>query len=315
MRVFTELDKVSCIFPKTSIALGNFDGLHIGHQSVILRAVRIARQKNIASAVFTFSNHPISIIDPKRSPPLLLTAQDKIKLLRNIGVDALILIPFTREMLRLSPEDFIQLLIRNLNPVHIEVGPNYSFGYRGRGTPDMLRAAGEQYGFSVDIHPAVYMEEKLVSSTAIRRMIQHGKMEKAAAYLGRPFRLKGRVVGGDGRGRHLGYPTANLSIEEGLILPEDGVYAVEILTRQGIYQGVANVGANPTFRGQHRRIEVNIFDFSADLYGCIITVLFLQQLRKEITFASANELQAQISCDIQQAKKFFFAKENLSNPL
>ncbi|MBP2640055.1 MAG: riboflavin biosynthesis protein RibF [Firmicutes bacterium] len=308
MRVFTELDKVHSFFPKTSIALGNFDGLHIGHQSVIMRAVRLARQKGVASAVFTFSNHPISLIDPKRSPPLLLTAQDKIRLLRSIGVDALILIPFTPEILQLSPEKFVQLLINTLHPVHIEVGPNYSFGHRGRGNPEMLREAGEQYGFSVEIHPAVYIEDVLVSSTVIRRLIQQGKVEKAAAYLGRPFRLKGRVVSGDGRGRNLGYPTANLSIEEGLISPGDGVYAVEILTRHGIYQGVANVGENPTFKGQHRRIEVFIFDFSADLYGCIISVLFLKQIRKEITFSSASELQTQIAHDIIKAKDFFSAR-------
>ncbi len=305
MRVFNTLDEVHAFFPKTCVALGNFDGLHIGHQSVILRAVRLARQKGVASAVFTFSNHPISILDPQKTPPLLLNGQDKIRLLRSIGVDALVSIPFTPDFLQLSPEKFINLLVETLHPVHIEVGPNYSFGHRGAGTPEMLLAAGEQYGFSVEIHPAVYMGEDLVSSTVIRQMIQSGNVEKAATYLGRPFRLKGHVIKGDGRGRTLGYPTANLSIEDGLIAPEDGVYAVEILTRHGIFQGVANVGANPTFKGHHRRIEVFIFDFSADLYGCTIAVLFLVQLRKEITFASVTELQTQITFDVEQAKKFF----------
>ena len=305
MRVFTTLADVSCHYPQTTVALGNFDGLHIGHQSVIACAVRIAQQQGIASAVFTFSNHPLSVIAPERCPPQLLTTTDKVRLLRDIGVDILISIPFTSELLRLSPQEFITLIVDTLHPVHIEVGPNYSFGHKGAGTPEMLQAAGEQYGFAVEIHPAVYVDDILVSSTAIRQMLRAGEVDKAAAFMGRPFCLKGRVITGDGRGRTLGFPTANISLKEDLIVPGDGVYAVEIITQQGVYHGVANVGMNPTFHGKNHRLEVFLLDFSADLYGRIITVTFLQKLRQEIKFSSALQLQMQIACDVAQARQIF----------
>lgn len=305
MEVLNQLTTLKDQYPRITVALGTFDGVHIGHQKVISRSVESAKQLDGTSVVFTFSNHPLSIIAPERCPLQIITQDDKVELIEKLGVDILINIPFTAEFLNLSASQFISLLLDQLNPKHILIGPNYFFGYKRCGTPELLQKSGLQYGFTVEINPTVYVDDVMVSSTLIRQMITAGQVHQAATLLGRPVTLKGRVIHGAKRGRLLGYPTINLGIASGLAIPQNGVYAVELIIQDNQFNGIANVGTNPTFHDIGRRIEVHILDFSGDLYGEAVTVRFLNHIRKEQTFSNSEELKSQIAKDIVAAQKYY----------
>ncbi|MBP2657995.1 MAG: riboflavin biosynthesis protein RibF [Firmicutes bacterium] len=305
MEVLNQLTTLKDQYPRITVALGTFDGVHIGHQKVISRSVESAKQLDGTSVVFTFSNHPLSIIAPERCPLQIITQDDKVELIEKLGVDILINIPFTAEFLKLSASQFIRLLLDQLNPKHILIGPNYFFGYKRCGTPELLQKSGLQYGFTVEINPTVYVDDVMVSSTLIRQMITAGQVHQAATLLGRPVTLKGRVIHGAKRGRLLGYPTINLGIASGLAIPQNGVYAVELIIQDNQFNGIANVGTNPTFHDIGRRIEVHILDFSGDLYGEAVTVRFLNHIRKEQTFSNSEELKSQIAKDIVAAQKYY----------
>lgn len=305
MKIFNEIIKLDADFPGITIALGAFDGIHIGHQKIISRAVELAKKINGTSVVFTFSNHPLSVVAPQRCPLQLVTQDYKAELIQELGVDILVTIPFTTQFFHLSAQQFINLAMENFSPQHIVVGPNYFFGYKRSGTPEFLQQSGLQHGFNVEIHPAVYVNNTVVSSTLIRQMILAGNIDQAAQLLGRLVNVKGVVIHGAQRGREMGYPTINLEIANQLILPADGVYAVSLCLGNRLYNGVANIGNNPTFNGSDRRLEVHILDYSGDLYGQWVTVNFLKQIREQITFASADELKFQIRQDIKAAQVYF----------
>lgn len=306
MEICTRLADVQGRLQQTAVALGTFDGVHLGHQTIISHAVNLARQSNGTSVVFTFSNHPLSVINPKHCPPLIITPEEKAARIAALGVDVLLTIPFTRELLQLSPRDFISLLTDALQPAYIVVGPNFTFGYRGAGTPELLRQGGKENGFEVVIPAALHIGKVLVSSTAIRQLILKGKVQQAATLLGRPFRISGQIEPGDGRGgRIIGFPTANISLDASLVTPADGVYAVQTTVGEAQYKGLANVGSNPTFHGKNRRIEVHILDFSGDLYGQNIAVDFLAKIRDEKTFDGVGSLKAQIAKDISAAQQYY----------
>jgi len=305
MKIFNKIVNLSADFPGITVALGTFDGIHMGHQKVISRAVDLAKQINGTSVVFTFSNHPLSIVAPQRCPLQLVTEDDKADLLKELGVDVLLTIPFTMDFLQLSALQFIHLIMDNLNPKEIVVGPNYFFGYNRSGTPEFLQQSGIKYGFNVEIQPTVYVNDKIVSSTSIRQMILSGDIDQAAQLLGRPVKVSGTVIHGAKRGRELGYPTINLQFSKQLILPVDGVYAVSLTIKNIHYNGVANIGNNPTFNEIERRLEVHILDYSGDLYGQPVTVIFLKHIRGQITFSSSTELKWQICEDIKAAQLYF----------
>lgn len=305
MEVLNQLTTLKNQFPGITVALGTFDGVHIGHQKVISRSVELSKQLHGTSVVFTFSNHPLSIIAPERCPLQIITQDDKVELIEKLGVDILLNIPFTAEFLQLSASQFVHLLLETLNPKHILIGPNYSFGYKRSGTPELLQEAGLKYGFKTEINPTVYMNNTMVSSTLIRQMIASGKVDLAANLLGRLVTLKGTVIHGAKRGRLLGYPTINLEVSPGLVIPQNGVYAVQIMTRNTRYNGVANIGTNPTFNDIGRRIEVHILDFSGDLYGELVTVSFLKHIRNEQTFSNSDDLKLQITKDVGTAQKYY----------
>ncbi len=305
MQIFTKLTSLNQKFSGISIALGTFDGIHTGHQKIISRAVELARQINGTSMVLTFSNHPLSVVAPQHCPQQLVTQEYKAELIENLGVDVLLNLPFTPQFLQLSATEFIHLTLGNLSPKHIVVGPNYFFGYKRSGTAELLQEAGNKYGFNVEIHPTVYVDDVVVSSTLIRQLIAAGKVDQAAHLLGRPLALKGTVIHGDKRGRQLGYPTINLKIPNHLILPTDGVYGVVVTIHNIEYKGVANIGNNPTFNGIHRRLEVHLLDFDDNVYGQIVTVSFLKKIRGQITFSNAEQLKVQIFEDVLTAKQYF----------
>lgn len=305
MQIINDVTNLNLKCPRITIALGTFDGIHIGHQKIISRAVTLAKQINGTSVVFTFSNHPLSVVAPQHCPLQLVTQEYKAELIEKLGVDILLSIPFTPEFLQLSATQFIQLAVGNLSPKHIVVGPNYFFGHKRSGTPEILQQAGRDHGFQVEIHPTVYCNDTMVSSTLIRQMIAAGEVDKTPQFLGRLFEVKGTVIHGAKRGRKLGFPTINLEIAPQFILPADGVYAVALTIHHTTYQGIANIGNNPTFHDIHRRLEVHILNFADDLYGQSVTVSFLKRIRAQITFSNPEELKKQISLDIKAAQDYY----------
>lgn len=305
MEILNQLTTLKKQYSRITVALGTFDGVHLGHQKVISRSVELAKQLEGKSIVLTFSNHPLSVIAPERCPLQIITQEDKAELIKKLGVDILLNIPFTAEFLQLSASQFIELLMDTLNPKHILIGPNYFFGYQRLGTPELLQEAGLHYGFKTEINPIVYVDNIMVSSTLIRQMIRTGKVDQAANLLGRLVTLKGTVIHGAKRGRLLGYPTINLDVDPSLVVPHNGVYAVELTIQDIQYNGVANVGTNPTFNDIRRHIEVHILDYSGDLYGQLVTISFIKHIRNELTFENIEDLKLQISKDIAIAQKYY----------
>lgn len=306
MELCTELSQLKEKYNKCCIALGTFDGVHKGHQQVIGAAVEHAREIGGTSLVFTFSNHPLSVVAPERCPVRLMTNADKEVVMEQLGVDVLVNIPFTKEILSVGAEDFICMLVDAYNPAFVVVGPNYTFGYKNQGTPELLIELGKKYGFEVKIHDAVCDTVELISSTLIRGYISEGNVEKTASLLGRNFRLTSTVVHGDARGRTIGFPTANLDIPSEAAVPNNGVYAVRAITEDGsVHSAVANIGINPTFNGVYCHIEVHILDFARDIYNQQLTIEFLAKLRNEKKFSGIDALVTQLHQDVETAKKYF----------
>lgn len=305
MQIFSNISDLTKNYSNIVVALGTFDGVHIGHQSIIKKAIKLAKEIDGTSAVFTFSNHPLEIICPSKCPLTIGDNYDKELWMRELGIDILVDIPFTANFLKLSPIDFLTLLKTNLNPKYIVVGPNYSFGYKGQGNSKLLIELGKNFGFKAEIQPEVYIENKLVSSTLIRSLIVKGDIASANKLLGKRFKLGGQVIQGDQRGRELGFPTANMEIKKGRVIPSNGVYAVDVIFKNKLYHAIANIGTNPTFNGSVRHIEVHILDFNMNIYDEIIEIQFIKKIRNEKEFESKNKLISQIKLDIQAAFKNF----------
>ncbi len=286
------------------VGLGNFDGVHIGHQKLISELVSLAKEIGGTPAVFTFNPHPLEVLSPGACPPQLLSQESKQKLIAKLGVEVLLQVPFDLKLAGMAPEDFIKtVLYEGLGARGVVVGYNYTFGHHGYGTPALLEKLSSNYGFQVRIIPQVVDEGQAVSSTLIRNLIATGDVVRAARLLGYfPF-TEGQVVVGDRRGSDaLGFPTANLEIGRNTLVPANGVYSVRVFADGDVYQGVANIGTKPTFHGKKRNVEVHILDFYQDLYGKWIKISFTRRLRGEKRFATPTELVEQIKRDILEAK-------------
>lgn len=285
------------------VGLGNFDGVHIGHQKLILGLVKMAETVGGTPVVFTFNPHPMVVLNPGKSPPLLLSQEAKQKLIAKLGVKVLLLVPFDLEFASQTPEDFVKTVLHEEMGVKgIVVGYNYTFGYHGRGTPALLEKLSSIYNYQIKVMPPVMVEGQVVSSTLIRNLILKGKVSEAAKFLGYyPF-IEGKVVTGERRGRSLGFPTANLNIDQNLLVPANGVYLAKVYVGGDTYFGVSNIGVKPTFRGKVRNVEVHLIDFCRDLYGKHIKVSFTKRLREEKRFETPSDLIKQIEQDIQRAR-------------
>ena len=305
MEVYNKLTDLTKKYPRLTVALGMFDGVHIGHQSIIRRAVELARTIDGRSVVFTFSNHPLSVLAPQALPPQIGNNSLREQRLAELGVDILISIPFTKEFASRRPEEFLELLRQNLAPYYVVTGPNYTFGNKGKGTQRMLMRSGLEYGFTAEICPAVLRDGRPVSSTRIRKLLSEGDLQTASDFLGYPFTVIERVIHGDERGRVIGFPTANLAISEQRVMLPNGVYAVGVTYQGKHYNGVANIGNNPTFKGCNRRIEVNIDAFSGNIYDMLIAVEFLVKLRDEVKFDGVEQLVRQIKKDKEKARNYW----------
>lgn len=313
MEIITSLDaELKNKYPATVIALGTFDGLHLGHTDVINTAKDYAERSGLKLAVFTFSNHPLALIRPDLVPVRIISAEEKIKLLESFGVDYLINIPFTEDFAALSPDEFLDRLAC-FNYRCLVVGENFTYGFLGSGKTETLERSGRKNGFDVIVRPLVKMNGNVVSSTGIRNLIQAGHIEYANRMLGRAYSITGKIVHGEQRGRKLGFPTANIELLHGeMAVPAPGVYAVTASIEGGIYEGMGNIGNNPTFNDvEHVRLEVNLFNCSGDLYGKTMSVQFHKYIRAEKKFSGVEELCRQIEEDKKAIKTYFLNKKQL----
>ena len=286
-------------FPRPVVALGMFDGVHLGHAEVINHAIDTAKKISGTAIVFTFSNHPLTVIAPDDAPLMIGSKNLRREIFSDMGVDVLIEIPFTKEFSKKSPEEFLQLLQEKISPAYVVTGPNYTFGRFGRGNGRLLLREAENFGFKAEVCQAFTVERKIVSSTRIRALIAAGDLTSANQLLGRNFTYAGEVVNGDKRGRKLGFPTANIEISDRRAMLPNGAYVVRVKVRGKIFNGIANVGDNPTFKVARRRLEVFIDDFSANIYGEEIFVSFISKLRDEKIFSSVEDLKAQLNEDLR----------------
>lgn len=312
MRLYRSLAEVVDLAGRPrSVAIGVFDGVHLGHRRIIQHAVGAAAETGGVATVVTFEPHPLTVLQPGANPPLLTPLPMKVDLLESEGVQETLAIPFDEAFARLSPDDFCDLLLaRGLRARQVMVGANFRFGAGGRGTPEDLLACGVARGFSVTAIELVAQAGGTVSSTRIRGLLGEGRVEEAAELLGRHHALAGFVEAGAGRGRDLGVPTANLALPPGLVVPADGVYVTKTTIAPGdIRPSITSVGTNPTFESEGRlRVETYVLDFSGNLYGRHIAVDFLARLRGQCTFSGPEALLAQMREDIAAARAYFDAR-------
>jgi len=285
------------------LTIGNFDGVHLGHQRVVKALVEKAKALNCIPAVLVFEPQPQEIFSPETAPARLCRLRDKYSLLAKLGVQRLICVNFTVKFASQSAEHFIEhLLVNKLGIKHLIVGDDFHFGKNRTGNFAMLKRAGRQYGFEVSDTKSYKMADCRISSTAIRQALQQDKLNEVKKMLGREYSIIGRVFHGDKRGRQLGFPTANVLLKR-RISPLSGVFAVKVNTKLGQFDGVANIGARPTVGGIRQQLEVHLFIFNDDLYGQCIEVIIKKKLREVMKFESLEALTEQISKDSEQAKR------------
>ena len=302
---FSKVKRLSDSYKGIVIALGTFDGVHIGHQSILQRARELAADIHGVSMAFTFQEHPLSVIFPERAPKMIRNTASKEAIIEKLGVDILMNVPFTKNFAAVSATGFLKLLQENFSPAYVVVGANYTFGFRGTGDSAFLQQRGKEFGFVSRIGSSVLRDGKMVSSTRIRALIAEGRLDLVNQYLKWPLDYTGIVAYGEQRGRKLGFPTANISLDDSYALLPNGVYAVRVHFDDAFYPGVANIGSNPTFEEVERRLEVHLMQFDGNLYGKEIRVDFLGRLRYEEKFPDVNTLVAQIHRDIERACHFW----------
>jgi riboflavin kinase / FMN adenylyltransferase len=310
MKVIDNYEHVSPEFTDAVLTIGNFDGIHLGHRAIFAEVLKEARRIGRKAIVMTFDPHPKMMLHPERRPFYLLTTLDeKIKLLDEVGIDAVVLIPFTLEFAETTAEQFItEILWRRLRIRKIFIGHDYTFGKGKQGNEEYLTEFGKKLGFAVDVVNAVSVGDIVASSTRIRNAVMEGDVRTAAALLGRPYNLGGGVIEGKRRGTTLGFPTANVLPNKELIPPR-GVYAVFGEYEKKRYRGVLNIGYNPTFSDERLSIEVHLLDFSQDIYSKDLEIFFIERIRDEVKFSGPDALVAQIRRDVEQANVILAAAE------
>lgn len=303
MRIFRSLDDVPHPPDATAVTIGNFDGVHLGHREMFRRVVSRARDMGGFSLVVTFSPHPLKVLVPDHPLRLINTYEEKETLIGASGVDALLVIPFHRELAAMAPDRFVrEVLVRTLGMRHLVVGYDYGFGQGRSGNTALLRTLGEECGYTLELLEPIGNGSIVYSSTAVRRMVEEGNVAGTVAILGRHFSLEGTVTHGHHRGRGLGFPTANLVTDKELI-PRDGVYAVKVKLGDVIHDGACNIGSNPTFSDGGRSIEVFIFDFDGELYGTTLRLYFMERIRDEQAFADVQQLATAIARDVERCRQ------------
>lgn len=289
---------------RSVVTIGVFDGVHRGHQAIITHAVRRARDLGLVSVVLTFDPHPSEVVRPGSHPAVLTEPERKADLIEQLGVDVLWAVPFRPAFAKLSPDTFVHdMLVEHLHAALVVVGENFRFGHRTAGDVTLLAKLGRSFGFQVEQPPLVGPERTVLSSTYIRSCVAVGDVAAASAALGRPHRLEGVVARGDGRGRKIGYPTANLVPSRYAAVPADGVYAAWCRRRSLTHPAAVSIGTNPTFAGRERRVEAYLLDFTGDLYGERVGLDFVARLREIRAYPSIESMLAQISEDVSRTRQ------------
>lgn len=304
MKVLSAIDDLAGDFPNPVIAVGNFDGVHRGHYSIFMLALQRAAELKRKFVIVTFEPHPQLVIAQHKPFSLITSLDEKLDLISNSNVDAVLVMPFDDELAKTEPEDFIrQVYVEQMGIREIVVGGSHAFGYRGTGNTKLLLAAGQNYGFGVHIAEPCYVGVEIVNSSRIRALLVEGRIPEARNMLGHDYRLRGVVGSGAGRGRLLGFPTANISFPEApILLPKRGVYFVSVQIGKNTLSGVMNIGCRPTFDGTFETCEIHLLDFDSDLYGKELVVTVVDRLRDEIKFPSVTSLKTQINKDVQLAR-------------
>ena len=286
------------------LTIGVFDGVHRGHRELISRAVELAAKRDLPSVVMTFDPHPSEVVRPGSHPAQLTTLKRRADLVEELGVDVFCVLPFTPELSRMPADVFVhELLVEQLHVAAVVVGENFTFGKGAQGDVTLLRALGSRFGFTAEGESLVSEDSLVYSSTYIRACIDAGDVVAAEHALGRPHRLEGIVVRGDGRGRDLGFPTANLSTPKFAAVPADGVYACRFLQGGQVRNAAVSVGTNPTFSGRERRVEAFVLDVNEDFYGQRVALDFVARLRGQLKFDSSDDLVVQMREDVEQARR------------
>ena len=307
MELIENIEEITSPYPNAVISIGNFDGVHIGHQALFYEVIEKANELNGTSIAMTFEPHPIRVLKQNGQPPLITLYEQKIELMERSGLDVLICVPFTPEFAALSAKDFVEdLLVHRIGMKAIVVGKDYTYGKNREGTLATLQADGDRLGFEIIVADWIKVPNSLpgrTSSTLIRELVMDGNLIEARKLLGRYYQIRGKVVTGRDRGgKLLGFPTANINLQDELC-PKKGVYAVSVERRGKLYKGVANIGYSPTFEDQSFTVEVHILDFHEDIYGEKIRINFVSRLRDEVKFNSIEELSEQIKKDIQKTRE------------
>lgn len=307
MDTITSIEKIDTV-KESVVTIGNFDGLHMGHQVLLKKAIEYAKANNVTSIVFTFKNHPVNYFRPD-SIKNIITNEEKVKILKSMGVDYVINILFDEYMTKISGYDFVkEILLDTLGAKKIIVGHDFTFARNKEGNIKLLQELSTQYGFSLEIVNPIKLDDVRISSTYIRKLISDGNVEDVYKYLGRNYKLSGEVIHSKKLGRTIGFPTANISINENMIVPKIGIYATKVYISGETYYGATNVGYNPTVNGENLSIETNILEFNEDIYGKIITIEFLERIRDEKKFNGIEELKSQLKKDTNYVYKKYICK-------
>ncbi len=293
--------------PPTAMTIGNFDGVHLGHQQILRRVVERAEKSNWMPVVLTFFPHPARVLRPEQAPPLLATLDQRLAAFGAAKIDAALVLNFDRALAQVTAEDFVQrYVVETMRAKAVLVGGTFRFGHRQAGDVNLLRELGKRWGFEVDVVPPVTIDGVAVSSTAVREAVRDGRMEDARKLLGRPYALAGQIRTGTGQGRRLIVPTLNLATDQEL-LPKMGVYATEVALDGKVYRAATNVGVRPTFDGARTTVESHLLDFSESRTSGPMEVRFFTRLRDEKKFSGPEALREQVLKDIERAREYFQA--------
>lgn len=297
-------------FENPVLTIGNYDGIHLGHRRIIERVKERARELSGTAMLMTFRPHPLHVLHPERELAAITPLAEKKRLIRDAGIDVLVVAPFTAEFARIAPVDFItSILVDKLAIKGLVIGYDFRFGHLGKGDIVLLQEAGRTRGFFVEVVDAVTLEGEKVGSNRIRNLVSAGNVAKAGKLLGRHFAIEGRVVRARGRGKTIGYPTINLKTDY-VLIPKNGVYVTEVEFDGRTWGGLTNIGYNPTFeQGEERSIETFILDFVGDLYDKQVRLHFLERIRDEMRFESTGELASRIANDVEIGRVFFRQRE------
>ena len=305
MDIISNLHKIK-IQKATVVTIGNFDGIHIGHEDIINKTVKIAKEKKLKSVLFSFSNHPVNFFR-KDKLKNLMTLKDKCAYIKRLGIDVFINVPFNENIIKLSPKDYVNyILINKLNAKEIIVGHDFKFGTNRCGDANMLSQFGKDNNFNVTVINPIKIVNTRVSSTLIRNLLQDGNVADVKKYLGRNYSVTGKVIHGKKIGRKLGFPTINMKIDEDILIPKVGVYQSIVKIKDKFYIGATNIGYNPTIENSSFSVETYILNYEGNLYNRKIELFFIRRLRDEVKFNSVDELRIRLAKDIEDIKEHAF---------